>query len=379
MYWPADLSQKNMARVKPESPTSKRLLAVQRAWSRTVLLLLLLAVHTTVAAHPILVPRPTATLADRVLQSESLVLAREDPARPFHYAVTKIIAGKPGSTSIDTFMPSDIRRRLAADPSLAVLFTRSEGRDEWRSLGIASAAYLNTVRHILSFKGEWTPNEANNDARLHELSSLLGHEDVRLHELAYLEIGRASYASIRKVGKDVPMQRVRAMMTMPVYFDWRGLDIMLLGLSAEEQDRARVLREMTERQALAITINLAAWATAYLEVTGTEGITQLETWYFKDKDRTREELRLITRALAGHANERSELREPVVAAYLTMLDTHPRTAPDIAHDLIAWQRWDLSERLQALRPTLARVDPLGVYKVNLYLQQARSHSKAARP
>ena len=334
------------------------------------------AVAKTASAHPVLVPKPTETLADRILRSESLLLAREDPQRPFHYVAVDTVMGDPGTAPIEIFMPSNLRRRLAMDPDLAVLLSRTAPDAQWRAHGVATADYLQVVQQILSFADDWTPNETDNLPRLQEFSALLGHKDLRLHELAYIEIGRATYASIRRVSVGVPLERVRRMLADPFYADWRGLDIMLLGLSDEQRDQAMVIYEMEQRQRLSMETNLAAWATAYVEIKGTDGIDQLEEWYFQDSMRSREELRSIARALAGHANEAEELREPVVAAYRELLSTHPYAAPDISHDLIAWRRWDLFERMRELQPRIAMEDPLGVYKVDLYLQRARAANRA---
>lgn len=339
---------------------------------------LLLYVATTVgpvSAHPVLVPRPTMTLTDWVLLSDSLVLAREDSERPFHYARVKTLTGDPGTEPIDLFLPSQLRRRLAMDEELTMLLARGSKSGDWRALGLASDDYLRVVQRILEFDETWTPKETDNLPRLQEFSSLLGHEDVRLHELAYLEIGRASYASIRSVGADVPLERVRAQLNNPIYFDWRGLDIMLLGLSKNEVDRKRVIREMKYLQSQSLNLNLAAWATAYVEVAGEAAIDEFTDWYFRNAGRSRDELREISRALAGHANENLEMRQSVVDAYRVLLENHPGVAPDITHDLIAWQRWDFAEEMQALKPVLARKDPLGAHKVNLFLMRAKRYNR----
>ena len=333
-------------------------------------LLSFVSVMNTSFAHPILVPRPTQTLTDRLLQTDSVVLAREDPQRPFHYAAVKTLKGDSDVTSIDLFMTTQVRRRLSLDPELTVLIRRNPNNQEWEALGVANDEYEQVVLRILTFDNVWTPNETDNPERLHEFASLLGHQDIRLHELAYLEIGRASYTSIREVGADVPLGKVRAMLVDPLYFEWRGLDIMLLGLSDDELDQVRVVNEMQQRQSQSISLNLAAWTTAYLEVEGTEGLDQVVEWYLRNESRSRDELRSVTRALSGHANYDPKWRQPVVEAYREMLKTHPNLAPDIAHDLIAWQQWDFSEQLRQLLPELKKTDPLGVQKVNLYLQRA---------
>lgn len=325
-------------------------------------------------AHPILVPQPTKTLADKVLLSDSLVLAREDPQRPFHLAAVHAIKGDIEDASFDIFMPSMMRNKLALDPELTVLIGRGFSEEGWQPIGMATDDVLQVVDQVLSFSDEWTPGETDNFKRMQTFAPLLGHKDLSLHELAYVEVGRASYEAIRQVGAGVPMRRVRLMLNNPTYFEWRGLDIMLLGLSGEQQDHDRVVSNMRQMRQASGGRHLAAWATAYLEVVGPVGIDEIEEWYYLNTERSREELQAVSRALAGHANDDEALRDPVVAAYLVMLANHPNAAPDIAHDLIAWERWDLVERMQQLRPQIARDDPLGVYRVDNFLRQAQAQS-----
>jgi hypothetical protein len=334
-----------------------------------------LAFTENALACQICVPRPTQTLADELLQSDKVVLAREDPERPYHYVAVETLKGDPGTAAIDLFMNTPVRRQLAANPELTMLLARDSRNREWRTLGIAHDDFEHVARRILNFEGGWIPNETNNLERLRELAPLLGHEDLRLHELAYLEIGRAPYGSIKAVSTDVSLDRVRAMLSDLRYIEWRGLDILLLGLSDVEEDRVRVIEEMENRQRHSFTQNLDAWATAYLEVTGTAGIDRLSHWYFRNAAKSRGELRSIIRALSVHATNAPEYREPVVAAYRKFLDVHPDAAPDIARDLIAWREWEFSEKFRELRPEISERDPLGAYTVNLYLRRAAAHTR----
>ena len=55
------------------------------------------------------------------------------------------------------------------------------------------------------------------------------------------------------------------------------------------------------------------------------------------------------KALSLHGSEgRTKLRDQIIAVYGRLLDTHPSMAEPIARDLIAWNRSDLADRLQAL-------------------------------
>ena len=146
---------------------------------------------------------------------------------------------------------------------------------------------------------------------------------------------------------------------------------MLLGLSDEKQDQDWVLKEMQRQQSQYQSLNLAAWATAYLEIVGKAGIDDLSDRYIGDARRSRDELRLITRAMAGHANHNPTWIEPVVDVYRELLNTHPSSAPDIAHDLIAWKQWEFSQQMQQLLPQLTENDPLGAAKVELFLKQSQ--------
>ena len=326
------------------------------------------------SACQICVPLPTQTLADRLLESDAVVRAREDPQRPYHYAAVDILKGNPRSVAIDMFINTRVRRYLTANPASAMLLARNSKDGEWRTLGLTHGDFERVVRRILSFEGLWIPKETDNLKRLREMAPLLGNQDTRLHELAFLEIGRASYGSIKLISANVSLERVRAMLSDPRYIEWRGLDILLLGLSNAQQDRARVIHEIEDRRRRSNALNLDAWATAYVEVGGVAGIDQLADWYFRDASRSRDELRNIVRALSVHAANDAGLRESVVAAYKDLLDYHPLAGPDIARDLIAWQQWDLSEQMRILQPQVAESDPLGAYAIKLYLQRVASRN-----
>ena len=86
-----------------------------RAW---LLVLALLAGFLVQAANAcqVCIPFPTKTLADRLLEADALVMAREDPERPFHYVAVETLKGDPGDEPIDAFLPSKNRRMLARHP-----------------------------------------------------------------------------------------------------------------------------------------------------------------------------------------------------------------------------------------------------------------------
>jgi len=351
-----------------------------RAWLLGLALLAGLLAQAANACQ-VCIPMPVKTLADRLLEADALVLAREDPARPFHYATVEILKGDPGDAPIDAFMPSVDRRVLAQFPERHMLLARAEANGDWSALGIADTDYERVVRRILQHAGSWTPMETANRQRLTEFVPLLGNADSRLHETAYLEIARAPYAEIRRIATEVPIETVRDMLDQPRYLEWRSLAILMLAQSERPVDRERIRTTLADKQRLGSTFNLAAWATAYLAIEGASGVGRIQHWYLTQPDRSREELREIVKALSVVAGAEVPMREPVAAAYRALLETHPSLAPDVTRDLIAWRRWDFVGQIRGIRTAIAKQDPLGAYALGLYLRAAAgaAPSDAALP
>ena len=218
--------------------------------------------------------------------------------------------------------------------------------------------------------------ETDNRQRLAEFAPLLGHADSRLHETAYLEIARAPYAEIRRIATEVPMDKVRVMLDEPRYLEWRSLAILMLAQSERPADRQRIRTTFADKQRLGSTLNLAAWATAYLAIEGTSGVERIRHWYLDRPERSREELQEIVKALSVMAGAEAALREPVAAAYRALLGTHPSLAPEVSRDLIAWRRWDFVAQVQGIREAMAKQDPLGAYALGLYLRSAAGAAPA---
>jgi hypothetical protein len=328
-------------------------------------------------ACQVCVPMPLKTLTDRLLEADALVLAREDPERPFHYATVEILKGDPGDTAIDAFLPSMERRMLARYPQRHMLLARAKPGGGWSALGIADADYERLVRRVLEHAGSWTPMETANRQRLAEFVPLLGHADTRLHEAAYLEIARAPYTEIRRIASVVPIETVRGMLDEPRYLEWRSLAILMLAQSERPADRERIRTTFAAKQHLGSTFNLAAWATAYLTIEGVSGVERIRHWYLERPDRSREELQEIVKALSVVAGAEAPMREPVAAGYRTLLGTHPSLAPDVSRDLITWRRWDFVEQIRGIRAAIAKQDPLGAYALGLYLRSAAGTAPSA--
>ena len=149
---------------------------------------------------------PKKTAADFLIESELVVLARENLDQPFCYSAVENLKGHSTIAKFGLFVDSTTRRLLKANPKYAVVLVRKNEDDPWQSLGIADSQYQEVIKRILAFSEQWTSEGGSKD-RYKFFLSLLGSKNRTIFELAYLELGRAPYSTIKKMAKLVSPAR----------------------------------------------------------------------------------------------------------------------------------------------------------------------------
>jgi hypothetical protein len=365
------------------SSIADRVTAVGRRGIVTIMAVAGLIVASIEPLHAcmICIPVPEKTVADYLIESDIAVLAREDQARPFFYEPVEILKGAgdgapiepveilkgiDDGAPIDLFMDSATRRRLASAPARAVVLVHGGAGRGWRSLGYADADYEEVIRHIIDHAAGW--QTADHPDRLEYFAGLLGHDNQILAELAYLEVGRAPYGKIKALSNRVRPEQIRRYLTDMAYYDWRPLAILMLAHVGNGQDRQHISRSFDLAEKHQIVGNLAAWATAYIEIEGADAIDRIENRYFRGSDRTRAELTEITKALSVHGSEgHVELRDRIVDAYAVLLENHPSMVGYVARDLAAWQHWRLTEQIRAIADDHPGLDHPTLFAIGYYL------------
>lgn len=320
-------------------------------------------------------PYPKLTHADTLLASKVVVLAREDPARPFTLAVVEVLKGSVDHGSTGVFLPSVDRRRLALNPADGVVLVQRE--DVWEWLTYAKPEYKSFMREILAHALEWR-GDSGTVSRFDFFASRLNDTYADIREQAYLEVGRAPYDQIKTVAPSVPMERVRTTLANVRLIEWHRLYILILGQSSEERDRVYVRKRFENAAHHRFATNLSAWATAHVEVDPAVAIEQIEDWYFKDPERTRVELEEILQAFSVLTTSdrllvpqrTAELRRRIAGAYASLLEHHPEMSGWVANDLRRWERQALIERLREVRRNKIALDPASAFAVDNYLSLA---------
>ncbi len=297
--------------------------------------LLLVAVPAT--ACPICMPLPRQTVADRLIGADVVAFGREDPSQPFSYAVTRVLKGQVADPHVELFADSTTRRQLVADEQRRVLLVKSEVG--WQNLGVADEDYQQIVQRIVVFAPEWLGVNGP-QKRLEYFVTLWNHENRAVFELAYLELGKAPYAAIRKFGAEIPVEELQPMLTRRDYFEWRSLAILMLAQRTDEVSQKLIAGTFENCARFSLTAHLAAWTTAYVEIHEIDGVDVIERAYLRNPKRTEEEIRSVLAALSLHGQlGDAGLRRRIVACYGSALEVHPRVADAIARDLTEWNEF----------------------------------------
>jgi hypothetical protein len=334
--------------------------------------MVVVGVTGSVHACSICVGYPQQSAADVLIESPCVVLAREDPAQPFSYAPIEVLRASDDVGHIDLLLDSQTRRILSSDPGRVVVLARDGKDSRWRNLGVADAAYVAVVRRLVAFAPQWRGLQGNAQ-RVEFFLPLFGHENLKIHELAYLELARAPYETIKRLARAVPRASIEPILRNPIYIEWRALAILLLAQSPEATDKQYILESFRSAERIGLTRHLAAWAAASIEVQGADAVSFIQRCYFCDPDRKQDELVEVVKAMSLHGTEgRTELRDQIVSSYDVLLDAHPQMIEYIVKDLIAWKRPELTQRISTIEAKGAKLDLAAKKAIRQYLGSTAS-------
>jgi hypothetical protein len=216
----------------------------------------------------------------------------------------------------------------------------------------------------------WKESGGRED-RLRFFVPLFGHEERSIRELAYLELARAPYPFIKRLGRVVAREDFASMLEQRQYLQWRSLAILLLAQSDDPQDKQRILRSFRDAYRFGLKTNLAAWTAAAIEVEGESAIDFVEEHSFRRDDGEREHLESVFTALSMVGTQSdSQVQDRIVLSYRTLLAHSPEFAPRIADDLRRWNRTELTSELSKLVEGANSLDFPDKQSIRKYLRAA---------
>jgi hypothetical protein len=343
-------------------------------WGARIGLIALLAFGNTqiALACGVCIEKPEKTVSDRLLNADAVVIAREDDGRPYSFAPVAFLTGAAHDAPIPFLVDSSTKRRLDSNPVDGVLMLR-EG-EAWTRAGYANAAWQSTAAEILEHGADWQNDPR---ARFAFFEAVLHGPDRFLRDVAIDELSRASYDLVRGMTQPIDGAVAQQALTDRTEIPWQSFYILMLGLSDRVEDHALVRERIALAARLGRGTHLDSWATALVEIDGTEGVTRLVDAWFQAPHRSSEALRAVIAALTDHA----KYGDPTLkAAILEALAALPLRHPDVVGTVAAalGEIGDFS-RAEAIRSAVAslptkdrrRLDAAELFAASSYLYRSR--------
>lgn len=291
------------------------------------------------------VPQPSLT--DRLLGSEDIVLARSTPEALFEFASIKPLEGALGQIEIPYLVDSPTRRKFAADPTATVLFARDDAYGPWRRLALVDTTIAPVLAEIMTRLPAWEAGDYLD--RFKYFATLVGHDDLRLHKLALLELDQADYPTLRGLDLDIIPSQLLARIDAPDVADLKAIRILLLGLSGSDEIR-KYLESAVKESITSESQYLGAYATALIELEGPKAVRDITSGYLVNTS-----LSLLTReslveAIALHGqNGEEEMEATIPEAIGSALWVAPDLAGSVARQFGVRSDWSHLSSLQSLQ------------------------------
>ena len=330
-----------------------------------------------VNACVICVPYPKTTFADVLNGSESVVFAREKIGRPYFFHTVEVLMGATDGDEFKAFIYSADRRMLSQNRKAVAVFAKKDSGDDWQYMAYADREYQAFVREIILQADRWQKFKGRSD-RIDFFAERLTNSNLRIREQAYLEVGRAPYASIKRIAGSVPRRQILEFLANWRLIEWHSLYILILGQSQHPEDRAYIRNKLVNYAQYHMTRNLSAWVTAFVESQPDTAFEEIEKLYISTSDRTPDEIEEVIRALSVLGSEGGfhfkpeifDRRHRIVKSYATLLDNYPIMAGLVAKDLTNWKIRALVPRLSRIKKGAPILDPSALFAVDYYLSMA---------
>jgi hypothetical protein len=328
-------------------------------------------------ACQICVPFPQTTLADSLIESESVVMVREDNDRPYIFRPIEVLKGAIESHDIEAFVDSVSRRKLEQNPEDVAVLVRNGPEEAWSYRNYANSDTQEFIRAIIEQSARWNGSRGD-DRRIAFFTEYLTDESSLIREQAYLEVGRAPYSVIKTIAGAIPREQILGFLANWRLVEWHNLFILMLGQSRIPSDHDLIRNKFETNARYGLRTNLSAWTTAYIETNPETGIEDIEALYLAKRDRTREELEEVHRSLSVLGSEGGAVAKPrvaqrrrrIVESYAILLEHHPTMAGKVARDLTNWRSQALVEQLSSIMKGETMLDPDSKMAVSYYLSMA---------
>ena len=318
----------------------------------------------------------TAYRLDRE-NAASAVLAVPD-VRGARLKVVEVIRGDfPLGGTIDPAWVDPVD--LGAASSKPLLLIRARNWQSWASLGAIGTEHAAWLRKLAASAPTTKMTAAEWQEHLVFVLPYLENAEPMVAEIAYGELARAPYSSLRSLKAHLDVSALRQWAGDPRLAKRQSLYTLLIGIAGDTSDAVRIEERLDAAWKAKDTTNLGPMLAADLELRGPSRMAWIDAKYMGERDRTTRELQAVLLALSVQGTANATIpRERVIESYRIFIDVHKALAGFVAQDLATWNYWGAGpDYLALLRSDLAQ-HPASRYAMLSYLRQSpRADSKTA--
>lgn len=341
----------------------------------------------------------TVTPGQKLDAADQVVLAAPLPGGQFR--VVEVIKGgdtvgdvitEPGLAvplakavmSVDGLTAGD---EIAATPDEnPLLVLRDRVSEKWTAMGTMNADHAAWLRQLAQTKhGGSLPRptwpqmsltasyltEPEWRDRIALVASQLESNDPLVAEIAYGELARAPYATMRLIRSEIDAEKVRAWLADPRLASRHPAYTLLLGITGGAGDALDLERQIDAAMQKRDNVNLSAMLAADLELRGNARVGWLETTFLTDRQRSLQEVQAALLALSVHGGAADTLpRTRIVEAYRAFIAARPKMAGFVAMELADWEAWEATPDYVAIIRANAVKDPGERFAILSYLQRS---------
>lgn len=312
---------------------------------------------------------PENTAVDWLIDGTDVILARPSDDNKYAYATARVLRGNAPKEQLPYLVDSVLRKKMARNPGDYVLFASKE-EGEWEHVSYVNADYLAMIEQVQADATTWSAGYG--PKRFAMFAALLNHHDPALKSLALREIDKAPYALLRQIEQKIPAEDLARELWTRQGYAFQSIRILLLGLSDDDIAREEIYRFVDRSKDWDFATNLGAFATALIELDGTDGLTRLETAMMTRADQPLDKLEQVVEALAIHNGVGSpELRSAISEALTRLVALRPDTAPMIVRQFSNREDWSQGAALEQVMHNKTITDPTDQLSIAHYLGRAQ--------
>lgn len=260
--------------------------------------------------------QPKATLIERLLEADSIVLARPSATNPFRFEITQYLRGIQNVVPPPFLVDSTTRRLMRLTPRSQILFARSAETGDWHRLATVDAEFDPLLQDILLSLPKWQDDESS---RAIFFANLLWHNNPRVHELALRELDLASYSTLQALNLKVDPTRLRANLDVLTEMDLRAIRILLLGFSPQDPGLSKFLQHRITQSARNDGDMLGAYALSLVELDGQGASHWLAKVHLSNRAYTYNTRSALVQAFAMHFQSGDAATRALISETLSAL------------------------------------------------------------